>query len=72
MEGVTAEGYGQRVGERLRVEKRTRGGYRGIALCGGYISVSCGFTDRGHFTRMFNRIVGVSPGAWCRAPALKE
>jgi AraC-like DNA-binding protein len=34
------------------------------------VAAECGFTDQSHFTRMFNRIVGVPPGAWRRA--LKE
>jgi len=31
------------------------------------VAAECGFTDQSHFTRMFNRIVGLSPGAWRRA-----
>ncbi|MET4356301.1 AraC-like DNA-binding protein [Bradyrhizobium sp. RT9b] len=31
------------------------------------VAAQCGFTDQSHFTRVFNRIVGVSPGAWRRA-----
>jgi AraC family transcriptional regulator len=29
----------------------------------------CGFCDQPHFTRQFNKFVGVSPGAWRRANA---
>jgi AraC-like DNA-binding protein len=31
------------------------------------VAAECGFCDQSHFTRMFNRIVVVSPGAWRRA-----
>jgi AraC family transcriptional regulator len=34
------------------------------------VATECGFSDQGHFTRVFTRIVGASPGAWRRA--LKE
>jgi AraC family transcriptional regulator len=30
------------------------------------ISVACGMCDQSHFTRVFHRIVGVSPGLWRR------
>lgn len=30
------------------------------------IALSCGFADQSHFTRMFARIVGMTPGAWQR------
>jgi AraC-like DNA-binding protein len=30
------------------------------------IASSCGFADRSHFTRVFTRRMGVSPGAWRR------
>ena len=30
------------------------------------IALSCGFSDQAHMTRMFSRILGVSPGAWRR------
>ncbi|WP_156928770.1 hypothetical protein [Bradyrhizobium sp. th.b2] len=56
------EGYGRRVGERLRVETH--------ALCDAHIAVAFGFTAPGHFTRTFSRIVGVSPRAGRQA--LKE
>ena len=69
MAGVMIEGDGQRFGERLRVEN-ARAMFTGIALGDGDIGVACGFTNQSHFTRMFNPIVGVSPGAWRRA--LKE
>jgi AraC-like DNA-binding protein len=31
------------------------------------VALACGFTDQSHMTRVFTRIVGVSPGAWRRA-----
>ena len=31
------------------------------------VAAECGFSDQSHLTRHFNRIVGVSPGAWRRA-----
>ena len=31
------------------------------------IAVECGFADQSHFTRIFSRMVGVSPAAWRRA-----
>ncbi len=31
------------------------------------IALSCGFADQSHFTRLFSREVGVSPGSWRRA-----
>lgn len=31
------------------------------------IAFDCGLTDQAHMTRLFNRVVGVSPGAWRRA-----
>jgi AraC family transcriptional regulator len=30
------------------------------------IGVACGFADQSHFTRVFKRVVGVSPGIWRR------
>jgi AraC family transcriptional regulator len=27
----------------------------------------CGFADQSHFTRVFTRAVGISPGQWRRA-----
>jgi AraC family transcriptional regulator len=32
----------------------------------GQIALACGFSDQSHFTRIFTRIVGTSPGAWRR------
>ena len=31
------------------------------------VALACGFTDQSHLTRVFTRMVGVSPGAWRRA-----
>jgi hypothetical protein len=31
------------------------------------VVVGCGFADQSHLTRVFTRMVGVSPGAWRRA-----
>jgi AraC-like DNA-binding protein len=33
------------------------------------VALACGFADQSHLTRVFTRIVGVSPGAWRRALA---
>jgi AraC family transcriptional regulator len=33
------------------------------------VALACGFADQSHLTRVFTRIVGVSPGAWRRARA---
>ena len=30
------------------------------------IATACGFSDQSHFTRIFNRIVGATPGTWRR------
>jgi AraC-like DNA-binding protein len=30
------------------------------------IAFECGFADQSHFTRVFSRITGLSPGAWRR------
>jgi AraC family transcriptional regulator len=30
------------------------------------VALACGFADQSHFTRIFTRLVGVSPGAWRR------
>jgi AraC family transcriptional regulator len=35
------------------------------------IGLACGFADQSHFTRVFTRIVGVSPGAWRRSFCLR-
>lgn len=32
-----------------------------------HIALDCGLADQAHMTRLFHRIVGVSPGAWRRA-----
>jgi AraC family transcriptional regulator len=31
------------------------------------VALACGFADQSHLTRVFTRIVGVSPGAWRRS-----
>jgi AraC-like DNA-binding protein len=33
------------------------------------VALACGFADQSHLTRVFTRIVGMSPGAWRRARA---
>jgi transcriptional regulator GlxA family with amidase domain len=33
------------------------------------IAVACGFADQSHFTRLFHRLVGMSPAGWRRARA---
>jgi len=32
----------------------------------GEIAISCGFADQSHFTRVYTRLYGISPGAWRR------
>lgn len=32
------------------------------------IAMMCGFTDQSHFTRVFRRLVGTSPGLWRQSP----
>ena len=31
------------------------------------VAADCGFADQSHFTRVFTRAVGISPGQWRRA-----
>lgn len=31
------------------------------------VALACGFADQSHLTRVFTRVVGISPGAWRRA-----
>jgi AraC family transcriptional regulator len=31
------------------------------------VALTCGFADQSHLTRVFTRMVGISPGAWRRA-----
>ena len=31
------------------------------------VALACGFADQSHLTRVFTRIVGISPGVWRRA-----
>ena len=31
------------------------------------VAIACGFSDQSHFTRVFTRWVGSSPGQWRRA-----
>src|SRR5580704_15931070 len=35
----------------------------------GQIAADCGFTDQAHFSNLFRRVVGESPGVWRRARA---
>jgi AraC family transcriptional regulator len=30
------------------------------------VALVCGFADQSHFTRVFTRMTGISPGAWRR------
>jgi AraC family transcriptional regulator len=30
------------------------------------VALACGFSDQSHLTRVFKRLVGISPGAWRR------
>jgi AraC family transcriptional regulator len=38
--------------------------YSGLPLS--QIGLATGFTEQSHFTRVFKKVVGVSPGAWLR------
>ena len=38
----------------------------------GQIALECGLADQSHFTRLFHRFVGESPGAWRRARAVSR
>jgi AraC family transcriptional regulator len=38
----------------------------------GQIALECGLADQSHFTRLFHRFVGESPGAWRHARALSR
>ena len=38
----------------------------GSALSLAEVALACGFADQSHFTRVFTRTVGTSPGAWRR------
>nr|WP_169618256.1 AraC family transcriptional regulator [Ruegeria sp. PR1b] len=48
---------------RRRVEK-AQGLLRSTPLPLSEIAYACGFVDQSHFTRVFSRMVGMSPGAW--------
>jgi AraC-like DNA-binding protein len=30
------------------------------------VALSCGFADQSHFTRVFTKLTGLTPGAWRR------
>jgi len=49
----------QRVAAAKRMIESTRAGLSDIAL-------ACGFADQCHFTRVFSKLAGCSPGAWRR------
>lgn len=38
----------------------------GSALTLAEIAIACGFSDQSHFTRVFSKLTGVTPGAWRR------
>jgi AraC-like DNA-binding protein len=40
---------------------------RGMDASLSEIALECGFSDQAHLTKLFRRVVGVSPGAWRRA-----
>jgi AraC family transcriptional regulator len=49
---------------RIEVAKEKLGDWR-LSLSD--VAAACGFADQSHLTRVFTRMVGVSPGAWRRA-----
>jgi AraC family transcriptional regulator len=49
---------------RIEVAKEKLGD-RGLSLSD--VAAACGFADQSHLTRVFTRMIGVSPGAWRRA-----
>jgi AraC-like DNA-binding protein len=51
----------------LRVDRARRLLAAGVAP--GFVAVTCGFADQPHLTRVFKRVVGVSPGRYARAVA---
>jgi AraC family transcriptional regulator len=46
---------------------KTRALLEGSALSLRDVATACGFASQSHFTRVFTRAMGVSPGAWRRA-----
>ncbi|MCY0854617.1 helix-turn-helix transcriptional regulator [Cupriavidus sp. D39] len=49
----------------LRLE-RARALLRDTALPLAQVAIACGFSDQSHFTHVFSRALGVSPGNWRR------
>jgi len=58
--GVTPHGFLQL--RRIDKARELMGGDLSLAE----IALACGFADQSHFTRIFTRIAGVTPGAWRR------
>ena len=51
----------------LGVEKVAKEKLRDGGLSLSDVALTCGFANQSHLTRVFTRMVGVSPGAWRRA-----
>jgi AraC-like DNA-binding protein len=58
--GVGLPPHAYQVQARIRRARKRLAGPQGLAE----IAADMGFADQSHFTRVFKRIVGVSPGAW--------
>lgn len=49
-----------------RCADQAKGLFRDRKLSLSEVALACGFSDQSHFTHVFTRMVGVSPGVWRR------